>query len=219
MNRMKDLRTISRAAAVAAVFLAALALPFTLLVAAPRTDDPTSEGSGDVKLTDRQGTHGVEALRVPARTDAGDFYGTWYYVSRDEHIAMWIRRDDDGAPSIRVRYQAVSTPESFETDWEGAADYFKWGNPARFEMRLTERDDDLIRGTWQWDAEHELQEDREKGKFRFYRSSDGRGAVLLFDELERYTREGDRERTQDVALALTFLKASRRLVLWDELPW
>lgn len=162
---------------------------------------------------------GPAKLAVLERNDAGDFWGTWIYGSRSARIALWVREDADGLPELRMQYQSIGLPETFATDWTGAADYYVSGQPATMRIRMTDRDPNLIRGTWEWNLQLSDYGRAEKGKFRLYRGLDGRKMALVFDEFERVERRGQRVQTFDQPWAMGFTKASKRLVLWDELPF
>lgn len=156
---------------------------------------------------------------VPARTDAGVWEGTWYYVYRDGWMAIWIRRGKDAKPEVKLRYLSLVSPEAFETDWNGKATYYLVGQPATFEIALDERTDTTIRGTWTWDVQFEDSGRTETGAFTLYRASDGRQMVLKFDRWERIIRRRDEVKRYSRPPAWTFVKASKRLVLWDEIPF
>lgn len=156
---------------------------------------------------------------LPVRTDAGVWDGTWYYVHRDGRMAIWIRRGKDDKPEVKLQYQSLTAPEAFETDWNGKANYYLAGQPATFEVALEERTDTTIRGTWKWDVQFEDSGRTEAGAFTFYRASDGRQLVLKFDRWERIIRRRDQVKRYSRPPAWTFVKASKRLVLWDEIPF
>jgi hypothetical protein len=60
----------------------------------------------------------------------------------------------------------------------------------------------------------------EHGRFQMYRGHDGRKLVLRFDEFERRRTSGDDVRVSTPEHhGMTFVKASKRIVLWDELPF
>jgi hypothetical protein len=52
-----------------------------------------------------------------------------------------------------------------------------------------------------------------------YRTGDGRFFVMEFDKLERVINLGEEEKVLSSSPSWTFRKASKRLVLWDELPF
>ena len=75
----------------------AVGVALVLLCALPVVGQVTNPG--------RQGT------MIPERTDAGEWYGTWYYVQRDFKMAMWIRMED-GSPQVMVPRQRLLTEMS-----------------------------------------------------------------------------------------------------------
>jgi hypothetical protein len=149
------------------------------------------------------------------RSDAGVWDGTWFYSSRDARIMVWMRTQD-GKPELKLQYQSLASAESFETDWTGKASYYLAGEPASFDCHLTEGDANTIRGTWDWRVEFDDSGRSEVGTFTIYRAGDGRQLLMRFDTLERKVRRRDEIQKHSLATAWTFMKASKRIVLWDE---
>lgn len=165
-----------------------------------------------------QDVPGQTTLIYPKRTDAGNWHGTWYYISRDAKMAIWIR-SDNGAPEIKMRYFGMGTAEKFTTDWKGHAEYiFKNRYPGVFDLKIDERDENTIKGRWEWTLERDTTR-IERGDFTMYRAGYGRSFVMRFDNYERIFIEGDREQVWRTDQALTFRKISKRLALWEELPF
>ncbi len=162
---------------------------------------------------------GRTGIGAPERTDAGVWDGTWYYVYRDGRFGIWIRRGKDGKPELKLQYQSLSAPEAFETDWSGKATYYLSGQPATFEIQLDQRDEKTMHGRWKWEVQFEDSGRTESGTFTLYRAGDGRQMVMKFDPLERVIRRRDQVKRYNVASTWTFLKGSKRLALWDELPF
>jgi hypothetical protein len=152
---------------------------------------------------------------APPRTDAGVWDGTWVYVSRDSRLALWLRTTA-GKPELRLQYQSLAQAEAFETDWNGVATYYLAGQPASFQIEITRRDANTIEGKWNWDLDFEDSGRYEDGAFTLYRAGDGRQLVLRFDKLERRIRRNADVTRYTIKTAWTFTKASKRLVLWDE---
>ncbi len=153
-------------------------------------------------------------------TTAGDWYGTWMYVWRDGRMALWFRAGKDGKPEVRLQFQSTANPETFETDWSGKSTYYLSGQAATFEFRLTKRDKDGLAGRWDWNVDFADSGRSEKGDVRIYRVGDGRMLAFEFqDGYARTLRRGDRVTKQEIAPVFNFVKASRRIVLWDERPW
>lgn len=189
------------------MLLAMTALTATAAQAPPQ-DVPT--------YTDPQ--YGRAAVMVPDPTSAGTWEGTWIHVNRDTRIAMWMRTVD-GKPQAKLQYQSTSSPESFETDWDGKAVYTLGGRPASFELKLTERERDQIAGTWSWDVQFEDSGRTETGAFTAHRTGDGRALYLRFHEFERAIRRRDDLRRHRATPVWGFTKVSKRLAQWDELPF
>ncbi|MBD3868277.1 MAG: hypothetical protein IFK94_09140 [Acidobacteria bacterium] len=160
---------------------------------------------------------GVSDLRLTPQTNAGHWHGTWVYKSRQQRIVLWLREDESGKPEYRMQYQSTSTPEAFITDWAGRADYAVAGTDAVFHLAATERDADTIQGTLEWDLQFEKGGRKRAGKFLIYRGGAGRHLVIHFHEQSLTVRKGDKEATENSSSAWTFIKYSKRLVLWEEI--
>ncbi len=159
------------------------------------------------------------ALMVPDRTDAGVWDGTWYYVSRDQKMALWIRTTD-GLPELQLQYFGDVMVENFVTDWDGHAEYIvKRRHNGVFDMTITERDENTIRGAIDWTLQVGETTRTEKGAFTMYRAGHGRSIVMYFDEYERVETTATERRSWRPSQSWTFRKASKRLVEWEELPF
>ena len=78
---------------------------------------------------------GRAKLEIPGAVDEGTWYGTWYHVSRDHRVAIWMRTADDGQPELKLRYLRMGTPaEQFSTDWSGQTEYEVQRAPASFSL-------------------------------------------------------------------------------------
>ena len=157
----------------------------------------------------------IESLRALPRTDAGEWAGTWFYVSRIEKMVLWIRTEN-GRPEARIRYQSKVSPEYFETDWSGEVDYHVAGRPSAFAFTLTEWDENTLRGTWDWAAPVPQMSRTETGRFIMYRGGNGRDLVIAFEEYLRVNNRGGRETRYDKPTSWSFRKVSKRLALWEE---
>lgn len=153
-------------------------------------------------------------------TSAGTWTGSWVYVSRDQHWAMWLREGDKGKVEVKLQYQAQGAPETFETDWSGTAEYYLAGTPVKFELKLTKVGPDRLEGTWRWIASFADSERIETAEVSMYRVGYGRSLVLDFgDNYQRIVRRGGKESKVTTPTVWGFTKVSKRLALWDELPW
>jgi hypothetical protein len=167
-----------------------------------------------------RGFYGKTGVFAGERTTAGEWAGTWMYVSRDGRMALWLRAGKDGLPEARLQYQSTANPETFETDWSGKTTYYLSGQAATFEIRLARRERDDLAGRWEWLVDFGDSGRSETSDFRIYRVGDGRSLALEFQKgYVKALRRGDRITKQEIPPVITFVKASRRLVLWDELPW
>jgi hypothetical protein len=156
---------------------------------------------------------------VPERTDEGVWDGTWYYISRDWKIALWIRTTD-GSPELQLQFFGFAMAEHFITDWKGHADYdVKGRHFGRFDLATTERDEDTIKGKLDWELTVGEVTRIEQGDFTMYRAGDGRSIVMKFDDYVRLELQGNQRREWRPQQSWTFRKASNRLVMWEELPF
>jgi hypothetical protein len=162
--------------------------------------------------------YGLSGKQVPERTDAGNWHGTWYYVSRDFKLAMWIRHEGE-VPEVMLRFLSLAAPEGFQTDWAGQAEYPVRTGSGTFRLTVTEGDANTIKGSWDWKLQMGKSARVETGTFTIFRTSDGRSLVMNFDELNRRIERGETKDEMRGAPAWTFRKASKRLALWDELPF
>jgi hypothetical protein len=154
----------------------------------------------------------------PARSDAGDWTGTWYYVNRDSRFVFWIQLEQ-GLPQVKVRYLSLSNLEGFETDWQGQAQYDHQGSPVTFSLDLVERDANTIKGKWSWELLRANGVRRETADVTMYRALDGRQLAVVFENYKRIVVAGDERLEVANDFSWSFRKASSRMVRWDELPF
>jgi hypothetical protein len=110
--------------------------------------------------------------------------------------------------------------ENFITDWNGHADYDVKGRYfGVYDLSITERDVNTIKGTIDWTLKVGGTTRTEKGKFTMYRAGSGRSIVMLFDDYTRIETTGDKRRIWRPQQSWTLQKASNRLVMWEELPF
>jgi len=159
---------------------------------------------------------GPQQYKATPRTDAGQWSGTWVYKSRNQRIVLWLRDNESGKPEYRLQYQSLSSPETFVTDWNGRAEYAVTGTDALFDLAAAERDANTIRGTLKWDLQFKKSGRLKTGTFEMYRGGNGRHLVLNFPKQSLTLRRGKKVATEESGSAWTFIKYSRRLVLWEE---
>ncbi len=158
---------------------------------------------------------------VPEDTGAGIWDGTYVFSCRDFRIALWMRTRD-GVPEMKMRYQSLQTPETFETDWNGKASYYVSGQPGTFELSYKSRDARRIEGSWHWTVESVSRTRTDDAAFTLFRSGYGRSAVFKFDKMEQEIRAQQQVRRYPATPppVWTFAKVSKRVdVLWEELPF
>jgi hypothetical protein len=162
---------------------------------------------------------GRKAMLVAERTDAGDWYGTWYYKTRSIRVVMWIRAGQDELPEYRLQYQSLSSPESFMTDWNGLAEYSVRGNQAVYNLKPTSRDENVIKATLHWDLQFDSSGRTRSGDVEMYRGRNGRVLVMMFPDQKLTVKKKGKIASSEATLAWTFLKASKRTVRWEEIPF
>lgn len=162
---------------------------------------------------------GTASADGPSWTDDGNWDGTWVYRNRELQVAIY-GRTHNGLPQLKFQFRSTVMPDAFVTDWDGRASYLFAGNPASFETILTERDANVIKGTWSWERTASGDRRKEEGRFTLRRSGDGRWMTLVFEDLERtrYRATGEPLR-HPVNQSWGFRKVSKRVVRWEELPF
>jgi len=162
---------------------------------------------------------GRTAVVIPERTDQGNWDGTWVYANRDAKYALWLRTREDGRPEARLKFESTSTPETFETGWDGRAEYALSGKPVTFAFVLERGDANLLAGTWNWDAQFGSAFRKDVGTFEAFRAGDGRALVLRFKTYERSVKRKGEVRTSQALPIWTFRKVSKQQARWEELPF
>ncbi|MBZ5638531.1 MAG: hypothetical protein LAO51_07190 [Acidobacteriia bacterium] len=192
---------------------AAAVLPFLMAFAAPWS---ATTAVAQMTVPDTK-----PDVYIPEDTGAGIWDGTYVYSCRDFKIGAWLRTRD-GKPEMKLRYQSLQAPETFETDWDTNAKYYISGQPATFEVTYKSRDARRIEGSWHWDVQFSDSGRTDDAAFSIYRSGWGRSMVFRFDRAERQVRRGTEVRRYPSVPppVWTFHKVSKRIdVLWEELPF
>jgi hypothetical protein len=151
-------------------------------------------------------------------TSAGSFDGTWIYVNRDMHFALWIRTRN-GVPQVKVKYQSLASPEAFESDWEGKSLYYLAGNPVDFELKLGESTSDRIVGKWTWVLTVGNSLRRETADIEMYRTVYGRTLLMDFGNYEKTITSDGKSKIFQAPVVWNWAKISNRELLWEELPY
>ncbi len=157
-------------------------------------------------------------IKKPDSTTAGSFDGTWMYVNRDARFVLCSRMKD-GVRQVKVQYQSLASPEAFETDWDGKAVYYMGGSQVNFELELGASTADELVGTWSWVLEFGPLGRRETADVVIYRTGFGRNLVMDFRNYAKTITRGDEDQTTRIPVAWTWIKISKRELLWDELPF
>ena len=199
-----------------AALLCATLIGSGLLAQQGKPTKPSDEYSK--KEVNNDAFHGRSALSLPVPTDAGDWHGTWVYVNRDVHFALWIDEKDDEL-IVKLRYLgAYLTPETFETDWSGTTTYTVQNKVAEFKFLITEWDAEKIDADWFWSLDLKGSSRTETSKIKLYRAGDGRRLVMHFTEFQRLIERAGQKVIHDNEQAWTFTKVSKRHARWEELP-
>ena len=178
-------------------------------------------GASGSSAAEPEPIHGATAVTAPDRSDAGNWTGTWYYVSRTHRIALWLREDGEQL-QIRLQLQSSqmsSVDESFLTDWNGVAEYAPHGRPAKFALRIAEHDKNTIRGTWNWEVDRGGKGFSEHADFSVYRAGAGRLLVWKMENLSRETDNASKTKPLDEVVWVFDKVSQRPAVLWSELPY
>lgn len=157
-------------------------------------------------------------LKKADPTISGSFEGTWLYVNRDSRYAMWARTKD-GVPQVKIQFQSLANPESFESDWDGKALYYIAGTPVTFEFKVTEADANQIKGDWSWLLTLDETVRNETANVVMHRTGDGRTLLMDFQNYQKLLKKRGQEKSVRVPVAWTWTKISKRELLWDELPF
>ena len=195
---MRSLRIL-----VAAAGAAALAL------VAPAAEEKTNlSGGGGEKV----------ALLKADPTIAGSFDGTWMYVNHDARWVLWARTKN-GVPQVKLEYMSLASPEAFETDWDGKAEYYVAGSTVTFELTLGKSSADRLVGTWSWLLKIDSSGRRETADIVMQRTGYGRTLLMDFKNFEKTITRDGRDKTIKLPVAWSWTKISKRELLWDELPF
>jgi hypothetical protein len=189
--------------------LVAAAVAGVFVLAVPASEEKT-----------KQPGIGAETILLdkPDPTGAGSFDGTWIYVNRDARFVLWSRVKD-GVRQMRVQFQSLASPEAFETDWDGKADYYMAGSQVTFNLKLGASTPDRIDGTWSWLLEFGPLGRRETADLVIYRTGYGRKLLMDFQNYQKTITRGGQDQVMKAPMAWTWIKVSKRELLWDELPF
>ncbi len=160
---------------------------------------------------------GISKRRMPPSTTDGSWDGTWFYMNRDMKMALWFLTEGDTV-KVKLQYLDMADAESFATNWEGQAEYAHRGSQGKMSIGLQETSPDRMAGDWSWELKNKVSSRVESGQFEMFRSLDGRSLVMAFSDLSRKF-QGKRSQELELDAIWTFRKASRRHVVWGELPF
>jgi hypothetical protein len=157
-------------------------------------------------------------VSVPPKSENGNFVGTWWYVNRDIRAALWLK-SVDGEIAAKLQMLRFGSRESFITDWDGVASYDLRGGAGSFALSIDEGDANELRGSWAWELRFPDSSRSESSPVKLYRTGDGRRLVMHFPTLREVVVRPNKTADSTIEKVWTFRQASRRLLLWDELPF
>jgi len=161
---------------------------------------------------------GRSTIGIPSYSERGYWFGSWWYINRDYHVALWVRPGDNG-PEMKMQLFRLGGKESFTTDWSGDSDYIAQGGTGTFRLDLLSADDNLAQADWLWSLEFPGSARKEEGTIKIYRTGDGRYMVFLMIDGKVTLERGNQVHSVSLDQTWTFRKASRRQIGWDEFPF
>jgi len=193
--------------------------PFRILVAAATSAAFALATPAAEEKTNLPGFGAEKVLLMKADpTIAGSFDGTWMYVNRDARWVLWARTRN-GVPQVKLQYMSLASPEAFETDWDGKAEYYVAGSTVTFELKLGKSSADRLVGTWSWVLKIDNSGRRETSDIVIHRTGYGRTLLMDFKNFEKTITRDGRDKTIKLPVAWSWTKISKRELLWDELPF
>lgn len=174
---------------------------------------------------------GLAATRTPppAETTAGKFEGTWYRVDPENRQAVQFRRSENGRGwDLRFYWRSADGFE-IDTDWASRHTFTYKGFPGVLVLNVDPKLSNESRVTVHYRRDQDgasASHLTEEGDLILYRTGDGRLLVWLQDPLKidttvaepiaPYEEDGAK---RDEQRLWQFGKVSKRLILWDEIPW
>ncbi len=168
-------------------------------------------------------------LAPPPETAAGKFEGTWYRVDPENKQALQLRRSADGRGWDLRFYWRTGDEFEIDTNWETHHRFTYKGFPGVLDMVVDRKlsTDKRLAVHYRRDQDGANQSHMtEEGDLFIYRVADGRTLVWLQDPLKidvkvaepiaPYEEDGAKRAEQRM---WRFSKVTRRLILWDEIPW
>jgi len=130
---------------------------------------------------------------------------------------VWIR-DQDGVPMVKFRFQGEGTnSQNFETDWNTVGEIHVKGRTGSFTMDFDQRDENTIAGQWNWDLVQGGTVRTDEAQFTMFRGGYGRQMIWRVETEPSPSKSGIKPGSG--LLVWTFHKASRREILWSEIPF
>lgn len=162
--------------------------------------------------------YGRVAIAPPEPTEAGEWAGTYFYVSARQRMAVWAK-EENGKPLLMLRIDEGPGGNAFTVDWNGVGEYERAGRKGRFEITIDEADANVILGSWRWVVTMADSTQTETADFRIYRSGFGRQMIWDITDLKREFTGKFRGPPQLDHIVWSLQKASRGMATWAELPF
>ena len=167
-------------------------------------------------------------VEPPAATSDGRFEGTWYRLEPGMKQVVQLRRGANDAWEIRFIWESRDELR-IDTGWKPRVEFTVRGMAGSFELALVQPRSDAPRLVCRYRLDQDGARKShliEEGDVALYRAGDGRSLVWLQDPLTTkveipdpiapYEADGQHEEQQRLWI---FMKASNRVIEWDEIPW
>jgi hypothetical protein len=93
------------------------------------------------------------------------------------------------------------------------------GKPASFALTLASAEPDAIAGHWDWELSTGSSARHETAGVTLQRTGYGRTLQMDFKDYQRTISSGPKGNLLKAPMTWTWIKVSKRELLWDELPW
>jgi hypothetical protein len=166
----------------------------------------------------------------PDETAAGGFEGTWYRIDPDNHQAVQFRRGPNGKGwEVRFYWQTTMDQFQIDTNWRTRTEFAFKGYPGARVLDVDQKKSTPSRILIHYHRDQDGADKShltEEGDVLVYRAGEGRNLVWRQEPLRTKVKisepiapyEEDGANTEQQRLWI-FMKASRRLIPWDEIPW
>jgi len=170
-------------------------------------------------------------IEVPPRSSDGTFEGTWYRVEPGWKQVLQFRRaggQADAPWEVRLRWQ-TGAGFDIDTGWQSRTEFTFNGFPGLLLLQpdpARSGDDEVVLGYHREQDGARKMHLVEEGEARVFRAHEGRGLVWLQDPLTTSVVLGEpmypdevQDKPRREQRVWIFMKASNRIIEWDEVPW